>query len=223
MNIDLAGIRVMLAMPCGPQVPWQTMMSLTDTCLELHRRGIQFRIKIVSGCSLVDRARTKIVHEFLKTDADRLFMLDSDMVWTPADALRLLALSTQMKMVGALYPMKSDPPTFQFNWDEERLHPNEFGCLPILGMGLGFAIVQRSVIEALAKQAPKLVYPAESEREARVFRCTDDGNEYSGEDMAFCADVRALGHEVWVDPEITLGHVGTKVYCAPFRNAQRPA
>jgi hypothetical protein len=33
-----------------------------------------------------------------------------------------------------------------------------------------------------------------------------------GEDGAFFDDIRALGHKVWLDPTIELGHVGTKVY-----------
>jgi hypothetical protein len=33
-----------------------------------------------------------------------------------------------------------------------------------------------------------------------------------GEDMAFFADLRELGYDVWLDPTIQLGHVGNYVY-----------
>jgi hypothetical protein len=30
--------------------------------------------------------------------------------------------------------------------------------------------------------------------------------------MAFFADIRELGHKVWLDPAVNLGHVGTKEF-----------
>jgi hypothetical protein len=47
-------------------------------------------------------------------------------------------------------------------------------------------------------------------RRTRPFHADDPGG--GGEDVAFFADVRALGFKVWLDATINLGHVGAKVY-----------
>jgi hypothetical protein len=52
-----------------------------------------------------------------------------------------------------------------------------------------------------------------------MFRCDIDGGEARGEDMAFFDDCKALGYQPWLDPEINLGHVGTKVFTAAIKDA----
>ncbi len=47
---------------------------------------------------------------------------------------------------------------------------------------------------------------------ARIFRCDSDKGWFRGEDMAFFADVRALGYQTNLDPQIDLGHIGPKEY-----------
>ena len=43
-----------------------------------------------------------------------------------------------------------------------------------------------------------------------------DGSVHArGEDGAFFADLKAIGHQAWLDPSIRLGHVGAKEYRVP--------
>jgi hypothetical protein len=46
------------------------------------------------------------------------------------------------------------------------------------------------------------------------FLVTDEG--YIGEDFLFCDRARELGFEVWVDPTITLGHMGVQEYVGNY-------
>jgi hypothetical protein len=46
------------------------------------------------------------------------------------------------------------------------------------------------------------------------FMLTDEG--YVGEDFLFCDRAREHGFEVWVDPTITLGHMGVQEYVGNF-------
>ena len=41
---------------------------------------------------------------------------------------------------------------------------------------------------------------------------------YIGEDFLFCDRARELGFEVWIDPSITLGHMGVQEYTGNFGN-----
>ena len=219
MAFDLAGVSVMLAMPVNRDLPWQTAQSLVETVIALKDRGIPFDVQFVVGSSIVEVARSKVVNVFLQGDKTRLFMLDSDQAWKAKDFIRLLALSTVMPVVVAAYPAKRDPPTFLISPPDGDVMSNEWGCLPINGLGLGFAVVQREVMQALADRAPKLVFPDSPEPMAHVFRCDVVDGVFRGEDMAFYADVMELGHTVFLDPSVDVGHIGAKEYGGSIRGA----
>lgn len=219
LALDLEGVSVMIGIPCGPSLPWQTVSSLLKTTMALSERGIPHEVRLVVGCAIVEQARAKVAHEYLAGSMNRLFMIDSDIVWEPQDFIRLLGLSTLMEMVGGIYTAKREPPEFFMRHPAETMETNEYGCLPISGMGLGFTIATRRVMEALAEKAPKVVYSEATEPWARVYRCEVEDGTFVGEDMAFFADVAALGVQPWLDPAITLGHAGSKVYSASIREA----
>ncbi len=222
VEFDMTDVSVMIGIPCGPDIPWQTLQSIVETTMALRDRGIPFELKMVAGCSIVEQARSKVTHEFLSGSMTRLFMIDSDMHWKSADFIRMLALSTRMEVVCAAYPAKRDAVTFMLKWDGGTLVSNEYGCVPIAGIGLGFTVVHRRVIEALATYAPQLMFPGMDRKIAHIFRCDTDGDDaFRGEDMAFFADVRELGYTVNLDPNVSLGHVGTKMYTGSILDAMR--
>lgn len=221
VEFDLGGVSVMIGIPCGPDLPWQTLQSIVETCLALRDKGIPFELKMVAGCSIVEQARSKVTHEFLSGSMNRLFMIDSDMQWKSSDFIRMLALSTKMDVVCAAYPAKRDACTFMLKWDEDALVANEYGCLPIGGVGLGFTVVHRRVIEDIASNSPHLMFPGMDTPIPHIFRCDIENGAFRGEDMAFFADVKALGYEINLDPNVTLGHVGTKMYTGSILDAMK--
>lgn len=219
-SFDLAGMKVMLGMPImDGRKAWETERSLIKTREALERTGLKLVERYVVGCSVIEMARSRVCHELLESDGTHLFMVDADMVWKPEDFIRLLALATRLEVVGATYVCRSDPPTFMLRWEDDELVPNQYGCVPIRGMGLGFTVVQYKVIKQLAEKSPKLRFQAGESAKPHLFRSGVDGDSIQTEDMAFFEDVRGLGYKVWMDPEITLGHVGTKVYSASIKDA----
>ena len=220
MEINLKNVEVMIAVPCGATLNWKTVQSIVETCIGLKQEQIKFIFQMVAGCSIVEHARTQVCNTFLKSDMNTLFMIDSDMTWTFKDFIRLLALSTKMEVVSAAYPAKNDKKTFLLKGCEGTLKTNEYGCLPIGGVGLGFTAVQRKVIEQLAEKAEKVIFPwSKGERIPYIFRCDTSGGEARGEDMAFFDDCKDLGYQLWLDPEINLGHVGMKEYTGAIKDA----
>ncbi len=211
--LDLGGVSVMLCMPTHRDIPVETVSSLMETQALFQERDLSLNIQFQVGSSLVVAARSKIANVFLKSRCTHLFWVDSDIVWQADDFLRLLALCTKMPVVGAAYPAKRDPTLFFVGAeDKDCIESNEFGCVPLTGIGLGFTVVSRAVMEALAEKAPKLRFPDNPEPIAHIFRTDELDGYFRGEDMAFFADIRALGHQVWVDPKIRLGHTGPKTF-----------
>lgn len=212
MDFNLDGVSVMLAMPVNRDLPWQTAKSLIETVTVFEKNKIKFEVQLVVGSSIVEVARTKVANTFLSSKMNRLFMLDSDMSWTPDDALRMLALSTRMSVVVGPYTAKRDPPTYLLLPETNEVEMNECGCIPVRGHGLGFTIVHREVIEQLAAKAPLVSFDEFPNGIPHIFRCDVVDGNFRGEDMAFFADAKDAGHTVWMDPSLKLGHVGGKEY-----------
>ncbi len=200
-------------MPAHRDIPVETVASLIETQGELRERNIALEVLLTSGSSIIESARSKTAHLFLKSDKTRIFWVDSDIVWKPEAFIRLLALSTKVDVVIGAYPAKKDPIQFFVNTaGQEEVEANEFGLLPNVGTGLGFACIQRHVMQKLADKAPKLRFPDVDEPIAHIFRCDTDNGFFRGEDIAFWSDIRALGIPVYLDPTIELGHHGAKTF-----------
>jgi hypothetical protein len=175
---------------------------------------------IAATKQVIQWARDEVLDMFLKSDANRLFWIDSDMVWNVKDFMRLLALSTKRDIVCGAYPAKVEQPTFYVLHDQqEGMTKGKYGLLEIHGIGLGFTVMTRKACEAIAKDAPRVRDALGNKEMAGVFRIDTVGGERRGEDMAFFADLRKLGFKVWLDPEVSLGHMGMKKYTGSISNA----
>lgn len=214
LAVDLTTKSVAIGFPTGFTVPWRTAHSLARTAHACALRKIDMTILDVVGSSIITTARSLVVQRFLESDKQRLFWIDSDMVWEPEDFLRLLALSHKLSVVCAGYPLKRDSNGNEFVifTDGRQVTMNQYGLLEIEGAGLGFCVMDRAVVEAVAAGKPTVFNQGTGTEMREVFRIDAFDGKLRGEDMAFFADVREAGHKVWLDPTIQLGHVGEKVY-----------
>lgn len=211
-TFDLAGISVHLGMPVAPKcgLPPKTVLSLCATVQQLTRGGVDYSFAMeISG--IVENSRDMVITDFLEGNKQKLFWFDSDMVWSADDVGRFIALSTKHDVLVATYPAKVDgKPTFYINHAPEDLPLNKYGLMPVYGAGLGFTIVDRKVCEQLAARAPKVKDQISGRTLYSVFRQDIIDGHRMTEDFAFFSDIRALGHTVWLDPSIKLGHIGEK-------------
>lgn len=217
MTLTPKGVRVMISMPTHRDLPPMTVVSLMETGNALIRQKVPYTLEMQIGNSLVHLARTKSAHNFLKDDWTHFFCVDSDITWNSDDFLRLCMLATHPKMdvCAVTYPYKKDPLTFHMNVEDrdDVITSNEYGLIPAKSAGLGFTIVKRKVIEALAEKAQRINFKLDGyEDVASIFRSDIFEGGPRGEDIAFFDDIRELGFNVWVDPTITLGHIGSKEY-----------
>lgn len=218
-QINLDGLSVCIGMPASRAIHPLTVKSLLTTQSACNKMGIDCDFVIVADNAIVEWARDEVVDLFLKTDANRLFLIDSDIIWEAEDFIRMLALSQINKVMCATYTAKIDRPTF-FVFTDEQVEIDEHGLMDIKGAGLGFTCVHREVIEKLADNAPR-VYDEISDKElASIFKTgrTEEGKRM-GEDMYFFKDIRDLGYDIKLDPTINLGHQGNKVYKGQISDA----
>jgi hypothetical protein len=203
-------------MPCGATVPWQTAISLARTARFAAQNGVPLDLCVTAGGSVVSEARNLVLNSFMRTKADILLWIDSDIEWSVFDFVSIVQHAAVVDVVCAAYPVKIPTAPFIVKQpDPDNVEINGLGLVKIDGTGLGFCAVRRTVLEQLVEKATYVDIGTELEVPDvfRVDRTITGGRRTArGEDMAFFADIRDLGHDVWLDPTIQLGHIGNHVY-----------
>jgi hypothetical protein len=81
-----------------------------------------------------------------------------------------------------------------------------------------FMLVRREVFEQMVAAHPEWkYYDKKTDRMIPClfdFQLTEEG--YIGEDYLFCDRAREIGFEVWIDPSISLGHMGVQEYMGDY-------
>lgn len=209
-----------IGFPCGDYVPWRTAMSLARTTHTAARLGVPQNIYVTAGSSDVCIARDGVLTQYLTGKEQYLFWIDSDITWQPEDFFRVLSLTKTLGVVCATYSLKREPEQCIVNF-VEGVEPHPTGCVEIVGTGLGFTCVRRDIIDAFAATKEYMVHDGTGKQIIDAFhrprkRHADGKIHAGGEDGGFFDDIRALGHKVWLDPTISLGHTGGKEYRVPL-------
>lgn len=145
-----------------------------------------------------DYARNEQVEEFLKSQADILFFLDSD-VTPPDDLFDIVLDHEKWQLAGAAYPVFMTPagldrPQVTFTVYKGKAGgglgaaemPSE-GTGFVDGLATGCMFIKRDVFKHLAKPYFEFKFDAET----RLMT--------EGEDLGFCLKVNALGYKFYTD------------------------
>lgn len=211
-QFDVSKLSLFIGVPTNRPIDPRVVAALWDTQTVLMKRGINVTLGMDMGCSRVERARNNVAWAFLASDCNRLLWLDDDQQFTPEQVVRLLCFSTELDVVGAVYPQKKEP--IELRFAGQKFMPCEkWGLIRVDGMGLGFTMVTRAVMQAHADVAPLAKFDGIAGRMPMIFRPRLSADmEDVGEDIGFFRDCKELGYDIWVDPTMKVGHIGTKVY-----------
>lgn len=187
-------------------------------------RPYHLTVRHLFGESLVSRARNRLVHQFLRSDATHLLFIDSDIIFTPEDVARVV--SHGEPIVAGLYPKKQKQLGWVCNLLDPCPDPDERDLQPVKFAGTGFLCIAREVFEAMILARDDLRYdPDDGDAEVGslwdffpvgVWECPQSGyRRLLSEDWWFCENARALGYTVWMDTGIILGHIGQITYPLP--------
>lgn len=153
-----------------------------------------------------DFARNAIVEDFLASEADILWFLDSDVI-PPPNVLDVVAKHhDKWELAGAPYPVFMTVPgrvgpqavMCVYNKDEKGLHTTDVpteGLGYVDGLATGCIFIKRSVFAQLEKP----YFEFKFEHETR--RMTE------GEDLGFCRKTSNLGHKFFIDYSMACGHL----------------
>jgi len=219
-EISLDNLSVTIGMPTSRDLNPLVVKSLLASQQRCFQMGIPFNLALMHGNAIIQWARDGVIDLFLESGGNRLFWIDSDIIWTPDDFITMLALSQVKDVVCASYPAKKEPATFYVNWDQEKeLVQDEYGLVEIIGAGLGFTVMSRDVVNKLVDNAPKIRDEITGRDIAEIFKVGTVDGKRLGEDMYFFRLLKELGYTVNLYPHINLGHTGTKTYTGVLLDA----
>lgn len=200
--------KVIISMPSGGAIRTETVSSLVHMLAETP---MEYLLHTPMSC-YIHINREKSVEYALELGADYLLFIDGDMVF-PTDALnKLFALDKDIASV--TYNFRSYPQLSIVKLDEqydaeyqvdesvvERPIPLSAIKNPfrVAGAGTGFMLIKMDVFKKIKR--PWFFFKAEGDGVAPV-----------GEDIYFCDKAREHGYEIWVDPSIQMGHLGTVAF-----------
>lgn len=191
--------------------------SLLTSTIELLAEGIALESEILENQSLLPLARNTLLNEAYKRKPDDIIWIDTDMVWEP-DTLRQL-LKHDVDVVGSAC-RKKIPDNVQFNFQlfkEKSFEPDEKGLIEVRRLGTGFLRMSRKAYTHLWENDKK--YEVQGVMGSNVFEIGIwQGRELLSEDFIVCEKLIERGFKVFMDPNLTVGHVGTFNYWADVKD-----
>lgn len=187
-----------------------SLMKTQKLCIE---SGIDLHAVYVSYDALVQRARNTLFKIAMDGGYDDLFFIDFDVEWNPEWILKLLACPEPV--VGAALVKKSDREGYTIKLVEKDLKWNERkDLIEVDGVGTGFLKISRFAMEKLWEVSEP--YNDDKGASRMVFDIKIENGDLISEDYVACNKWKALGYKTWIDPIITINHVGMKKYVGNF-------
>lgn len=177
-----------------------------------------------------DFGRNQVAQTCLDTGADHVLFIDSDII-PPIDGLRRL-IAHKLPIVGGLYYRRHPaifPEAFTLVQGErilsvdlkgEKTYEGQYkpleakdihpGLNEVDGIGAGFLLIERRVLESLAGEVPLLETPGPPESRLKLhefFRWSTFSPPWTSEDLYFCHLAKKKGWPIYVDEEVSCGHI----------------
>ena len=187
--------------------------SLLGTVKLAHEKGIFVHAIYTSYDSLIQRARNSLFKLAIDGGYDDLFFIDSDAEWEPEWFFRLL--DRPEPFIGGALVKKSSNEGYTVKLLNKELKKSEDGKLiEVDGVGTGFLKISKFALQKLWDMSEE--YLSEGEKHRMVCDIKVENGDLISEDYILCNKWKSLGYRVWLDPTITLNHIGTKKFKGDF-------
>ena len=200
-------MKLLIASPTNDQMPFQFVESLTNLIRRLDADEIDYDVAFQSG-TLVYVGRDKLSLKAISGDYSHALWLDSDMVFTE-DLFEDLMDCGKEFVTGIAHSRRAPYPSCIFT----EIYPGisrfegDYPSEPfkIAGCGMACVLMSVEVLRDVWAHHSTAFFPS---REL-------------GEDITFCKRATDLGHEIWADPHVQVGHLGHFVVYPEYQETYR--
>lgn len=209
------------------------MSAVMHEIQDLKTRGVDVVLDLTVSDSLVNRARNRLVSNFLASGATDLLFWDVDnFPKEPGHVARMMA--TGLDLVGAAVPLKDGKAkSFAFRWgpgvkDDSGSSNYETveGCIEVESVGTGLMLISRRCILDMASTLHSQTFyqsgmhgsvgRAEWHLFADSVRTIEGRRLHMSEDWEFCRRWADIGGKVYLYPYADFVHFGTHPYEGSF-------
>lgn len=194
---------VAVLIPVHGSVPAKSFASITSMLLSSGKKIPMTTIFLES--SMLFESRNMLLKEFLKTNAQYAFFLDSDMVMQnnlieklleqEKDVVSSLAFTRTMPPMPAIRKKTSEGYKAIEDYPKDSL-------IEVDAVGLYSMLLKREVVEKIFTQTNGTFIPVEK----------NQFNETKGEDIIFCENIKKSGYKIHVHTGIKIGHYGGIIF-----------
>lgn len=159
--------------------------------------SLPYEIVWATGPYIYENRNTLL--EIARHKKESVLMIDADIVYTSQDVRSIENYLNEYDLVSGLYPIGTEPhQPCVFKKTENDYVP----CDPpttiqrVDAVGGGFLGIAQKVVQQLPPD---------------IFNDIWEGKVKHGEDISFCHKVNELGFRIFLDPQITVGHLRMKI------------
>ena len=192
--------KLAVLVPCRDTLHSAFAMCLTEMDKLNTMNGLDTHV-IMDASTVLLTQRQRLATEAQSVGAEYMLWLDSDMVFPPSTALRLLAhkedivaanyIRRQLPAKGVAYETIGD-------WENPLIFEPQDDLVEVEGVGMGCMLVKTSILDDI----PQPWFE---------FGWTPESNDWLGEDMIFCQKMAQAGNTVKIDTQLSMEmrHLGT--------------
>lgn len=187
-------MKLLIAIPTTDYMHFEFVRSLVALVEKLKAEKINYEVHM-KGLSLVYAARDYLASYAINNDFTHVLWLDSDMVFED-EVLEDLQFCGKPFVTAVCHSRR--PPYNSCVFTDIRVNSVqrviEYPAEPFKVAGCGFAcvLIETAILKEVMMKEKTCFMPM----------------QYYGEDVAFCKRATELGHEIWCDPNVRLGHIG---------------
>jgi hypothetical protein len=183
--------------------------SMARTIKAATAAGIELEWLLHQGDPHVDDSRNACVAKFLEGNAPRFMFIDDDVGWDEYEFLKFI--KHDRDVVAAIYPKKKDEPDWPVRFLPGIQQAEADGLLQVENVPTGFLMIKRHVLESMAAEAVHFKRKDTGTTPLLFERGLIGDARWSG-DYWWGRKWAERGGTIWIDPEMTLTHVGFKTW-----------
>lgn len=200
---DVKPIKLSILVPTRDMVHSQFSYCLTQLFNLTKESGIDTYLFFDSSTILLNQ-RNNLIKSAKEINSDYVLWLDSDMMFPPTAALRLLEHNKDIVACNYMKrskPLKTVAYTDLTNWDSWVPMKTQENLVKVEGVGMGCMLMKLDMFDKIEKPYFEFEYKEDSE-------------DHYGEDFVLLGKLRKLGYEVLIDTYLSMmiKHVGNYAF-----------